>query len=110
MRKIGLSLLGAVIAFSTACTLGPNFKRPAAPDTPVYSQSLPPTGSAGLVYGGDMADDWYTLFHSEALNTLVRQALANSPDLDAARHGLLAAQYELKAVAGTALPQIDASG
>ena len=61
-----------------------------------------------------MAARWrrtgYELFHSAALNELVRQALAGNPDLEAARHGLMAAQFELKAVAGTALPQIDATG
>jgi NodT family efflux transporter outer membrane factor (OMF) lipoprotein len=70
---------------------------------------MPPVG-VGVTYGGDVANDWYTLFHSRSLDALVHQALDNSPDLNAARHGLLAAQYELKAVAGTALPQIDASG
>jgi outer membrane protein TolC len=111
MHKTRLILLGALTAFITACTLGPNFERPATPDQPAYSQSLPPAGSASSVtYGGDVAADWYELFHSEGLNALVRQALENSPDLDAARHGLLAAQFELKAVAGSALPQIDASG
>jgi NodT family efflux transporter outer membrane factor (OMF) lipoprotein len=110
MHKTRLSLLAAVAASMAACTLGPNFQRPATPDTPVYSQSLPPARTGAVTYGGDTAHDWYTLFHSEAINSLVQQALNNSPDLDAARHGLLAAQYELKAVAGTALPQIDGSG
>ena len=105
-----LRFFGATLAAVTAaCTLGPNFRLPAPPERPVYDRSLPPA-RAGLTYGGDVADDWYTLFHSPSLNALVRQALVNSPDLNAARHGLLAAQYELKAVAGTALPQIDASG
>ena len=40
----------------------------------------------------------------------MRAALAGNPDLEAARHGLRAAQYELKAVAGTQLPQFDATG
>jgi NodT family efflux transporter outer membrane factor (OMF) lipoprotein len=110
MYKTRIMLLGALTAFATACTLGPNFKVPQAPDKSVYSRSLPSPDTVSTTYGGDMADDWYTLFHSEGLNALVHQALANSPDLDAARHGLLAAQYELKAVAGTALPQIDGSG
>ncbi len=111
MSKIRVFLLGALSVFATACTLGPNFKRPGAPDAPVYSHSLPPSGSATVVtYGADVADDWYGVFHSDALNELVRQALAKSPDLQAARHGLLAAQYELKAAAGSALPQIDATG
>ena len=63
-----------------------------------------------LAYGGEVAGDWYRLFRSAALDQLVRKALRSSPDLDAARHGLAAAQDELKAVSGTALPQIDAAG
>ena len=49
-------------------------------------------------------------FRSAALDQLVRQALRSSPDLDAARHGLAAAQDELRAVSGAALPQINAAG
>jgi NodT family efflux transporter outer membrane factor (OMF) lipoprotein len=111
-RAARLVLLGTVAAFvSNACTVGPDFKRPAAPTDSAYSQSIPPGGPANtVIYGGDVAEDWYQLFHSEALNGLVRQALAGNPDLEAARHGLVAAQWELKAVSGTALPQIDATG
>jgi len=102
----------AVSATLAACTLGPDFSRPAAPASGGYAvRAAPPAGSAqGVIYGGEVADGWYQLFHSEALNGLVRDALANNPDLEAARHGLLAAQDELRAVSGTALPQIDAKG
>ena len=47
-----------------------------------------------------------TLFHCDALNALVRTALANNPDLEAARAGLAAAQSELRAAAGSALPRV----
>jgi NodT family efflux transporter outer membrane factor (OMF) lipoprotein len=92
------------------CTLGPNFARPEAPSGG-YSQAAPEAGSPqSVVYGGRVADDWYQLFHSEALDNLVRQALEGNPELEAARHGLAAAEYELQAVSGTALPQISANG
>ena len=101
-------LLGVLTALATAaCTVGPNFKRPDPPAATAYSQSMT---AGGLSYGGDVADDWYELFHSEALNTLVHEALAGNPDLEATRHGLKAAQLELTAVSGAALPQIDATG
>ena len=67
-------------------------------------------GARRFAYGNDVAGDWYRLFRSDALDHLVRQALSGSPDLESARHGLSAAQDELKAVSGTALPQIDAAG
>jgi NodT family efflux transporter outer membrane factor (OMF) lipoprotein len=53
-----------------------------------------------------VADDWYTLFGSDRLNQLVRESLTANPDLEAARHNLRAAEFELEAVAGTALPQV----
>lgn len=107
-RVRGLALgigAGAVLA---GCTLGPDFSRPAAPEGGYAAH-----GAAGapqsLVYGGEVANDWYRLFRSPALDALVREALANNPDLEAARHGLLAAQYELQAVSGSALPQLKAN-
>jgi NodT family efflux transporter outer membrane factor (OMF) lipoprotein len=101
------AILGAVL---TGCTVGPNFHRPAAPSSG-YAQAVPGANATrGINYGGGMADDWYRLFQSEPLNQLVQQALAGNHDLEAARHGLLAAQYELKAVAGSQLPQIDLGG
>ena len=105
-------LWSTLVALTTAaCTVGPNFKRPDPPADTAYSHSMPKTDPArDMNYGGDVAEDWYRLFHSEALNSLVQQALAGNPDLEAARHGLVAAQLELTAVSGAALPQIDATG
>jgi NodT family efflux transporter outer membrane factor (OMF) lipoprotein len=101
---------GAAATLIAGCTVGPNFVKPDTPAT-AYSHSVPAAGGArNFTYGGEVAGDWYRLFRSDALDHLVRQALSNSPDLDAARHGLAAAQDELKAVSGAALPQINATG
>jgi NodT family efflux transporter outer membrane factor (OMF) lipoprotein len=110
MKKARL-LAGALSGLITgACTVGPDFVRPHTPDSG-YAHALPPPDQARTItVGAEVADEWYGLFHSAALDQLVRAALAGNPGLDAARHGLLAAQYELKAVAGSQLPQIDATG
>ena len=101
---------GVAAALTAGCTVGPDFVRPEAPPA-AYSRSMPePEGAPSFAYGNDVAGDWYRLFRSEALDHLVRQALAGNPDLEGARHGLTAAQDELRAVSGTALPQIDATG
>ena len=101
---------GVAAALITGCTVGPDFVRPEPPAV-AYSRSVAPAGTTqSFVYGGEVAGDWYRLFRSGALDQLVRQALANNPDLDAARHGLAAAQDELRAVSGAALPRIDATG
>jgi len=97
-------------ALLAGCTLGPDFRRP-DPPAGGYGHAVPAaTATASVEPGAEIADSWYQLFHSAALDGLVRNALAHNPDLDGARHGLIAAQYELKAVAGSELPQIDATG
>jgi NodT family efflux transporter outer membrane factor (OMF) lipoprotein len=102
-------LCGVALALA-GCTLGPNFVRPEAPAS-AYSRSLPPAGGdRSFAYGATVAGDWYRLFRSAALDRLVREALAGNPDLEGARHGLAAAQDELRAVSGAALPGIDATG
>lgn len=107
-RRNVLAVLAA--ALLGACTLGPSFTRPAAPAAGYLHAAPAPGATRSVSYGGEVAADWYRLFHSAALEQLVRTALERNPDLQAARHGLAAAQYELQAVAGSQLPQIDASG
>jgi outer membrane protein TolC len=98
---LGLALYG--------CAVGPNFKRPEPPSS---AYAPPPTtvGEQHTQYGDEVAADWYALFKSDAINRLVHDALAANPDLEAAKHNLRAAQYELQAVAGTALPQLAFDG
>ena len=106
-RNALAALAGALLA---GCTLGPDFTRPEAP-AGGYAHAAPAASATRSVeVGADVADGWYQLFHSAALDSLVRGALAGNPDLEGARHGLVAAQYELRAVAGSQLPQIDATG
>lgn len=96
-------------AVASGCAVGPNFKRPEAPPSAYTVPSLP-AGSQSLSYGGDTSADWYTVFRSQAIHDLVRDAVAANPDLEAARHSLSAAQWELRAVAGSALPHLELDG
>jgi len=100
---VALSAAGLTLV---SCAVGPNFRQP---NPPHGGYPAPPAqvGDQSITYGGEVAADWYTFFHSEALNALVQEALRANPDLESARHSLLAAQYELRAVAGSALPQIE---
>jgi NodT family efflux transporter outer membrane factor (OMF) lipoprotein len=95
---------------AAGCTVGPDFVRPKAPQVGYVHATPAPTPARTLTPGAGVADDWYQLFHSPALDQLVRSALAANPDLESARHGLMAAQFELRAVAGTQLPQVDLTG
>jgi NodT family efflux transporter outer membrane factor (OMF) lipoprotein len=108
MKSRMLVILAGLLA--GGCTVGPDFVRPTPPPGG-YENAVPaPTAERALNPGAAVADDWYQLFHSPALDQLVRRALAANPDLESARHGLMAAQLELRAVAGTELPQVDLTG
>ncbi|HLJ38174.1 MAG TPA: efflux transporter outer membrane subunit, partial [Steroidobacteraceae bacterium] len=114
-----LAMLGAVVL--AACAVGPNFHSPAPPATEHYTRAPEPTGtvSAPGASGSaqtfsaerDIPADWWTLFHSQALDALMRQALADSPTVQAARATLLSAAETYKAQrGGLLLPAVDATG
>lgn len=104
----------------SSCTVGPDFLQPAAPKTSHYTETPLPektestsatTGEAQrFVSGQDIPADWWVLFHSETLNGMVRQALADSPNIAAAEARLRQAQENLKVQQGAFYPQIDLNG
>jgi NodT family efflux transporter outer membrane factor (OMF) lipoprotein len=106
----------AIFLFVLAgCAAGPNFERPSAPQSQEYTQpaATASTGTAGaqrIVLGGDVATDWWTLFGSDALNDLLRQASAGSPTIVAARSTLAQAQELTVAAGGARYPQVDLTG
>jgi NodT family efflux transporter outer membrane factor (OMF) lipoprotein len=104
-----MPVCAALASLAAGCAVGPNFR---APPSPASAYAPPPAsvGPQALSFGGDTAGDWYTVFHSDSLNRLVHEAIRANPDLEAARHSLGAAQYELRAVAGALLPQIQVNG
>ena len=100
------------------CAVGPNFKKPAPPEvsdyTPVpLSDTAATPGVAGgeaqrFAKGGDISGDWWTLFHSSALDSLIAQALKNNSDLKAAEAALRAAHQTALAGRGAFFPQVSA--
>ena len=100
---------------STGCAVGPNFKKPAAPNIPGYAPTPPSTTSSASVTGGeaqqfvpgsDIEGEWWTLFHSKPLNDLIEQSLKNNPDLKAAQAALLVARENVLAQRGAYYPSV----
>ena len=112
-------LATAVSLLVAGCAVGPNFKRPAAPDVSSYTPDpLPGIVSAANVSGGqtqrfangvDVSADWWTLFHSEPLNDLIHQALVSNSDLKAAQAALKVARENVLAGRGAYYPSVAAS-
>jgi NodT family efflux transporter outer membrane factor (OMF) lipoprotein len=103
----------------TGCAVGPNFKKPAAPQVNGYTPSpLSKTSSSTNIAGGeaqrfvagqDIPGEWWTLFHSKPLNALIERSLTNNPDLKAAQAALAMARENLLAQRGVYYPSVAGS-
>jgi NodT family efflux transporter outer membrane factor (OMF) lipoprotein len=114
----------ALASFSalSACAVGPNFHRPAAPSAADYGNA-PVTGdtaavatdSATLRAGSaqhfvgsmDIPGQWWTLFQSDELNQLVVIALKANPNVEAAKAALRQAHELYAAQRGAFFPTVD---
>jgi NodT family efflux transporter outer membrane factor (OMF) lipoprotein len=112
----GVFAAAAAIALLTGCAVGPDFERPAAPRVSGYTAVPLPqqTSSADVkageaqrfVKGLDIPGQWWTLFHSPALNRLVEDAIRNNPTLPAAQAALRQAWENVYAEQGTFFPTV----
>jgi NodT family efflux transporter outer membrane factor (OMF) lipoprotein len=114
MKHPGSSLLLTLLL--SGCAVGPNFKPPAAPKDVDYGRapmqgetaaSAGPAGSAQrFLADRDLPADWWTLYHSEPLNTLVTLALKDNPDAAAAQAALRQANELYAAQRATLFPSL----
>lgn len=116
-RHLTLLHAALVAAALAGCAVGPDYRRPAPPEVASYTgKELPAEtdtapgvggGTQRFVPGGEIPAQWWELFRSEALDRWIREALANSPTLDAAEATLRRARETLRARSGELLPRVD---
>jgi len=108
------------LLLTCGCVVGPRYHRPALPPVHAYSPTpLPPsTASAPTIAAGaaqsfstaqTISAQWWTLFRSPALDTLIKRALAANPTIDAAVAALKQAQENVYAQRGYFYPTVQAS-
>ncbi len=107
----------ALAALAAGCAVGPDFHTPDAPDATGYSKekladiatsTLAPVEAQHFVEGMDIPAQWWTLFHSPALNALVEDSIKHNADLEAAQANLKVAYENYKAQEGVYYPAIAA--
>ena len=116
-RSVTYSIVLSASLLLAGCAVGPNFKKPAAPNVAGYLPTQPsttanvPNISAGeaqqFVQNRDIPGDWWTLFHSEALNDLIERALKANPNLKAAQAALVVARENMLAQRGAYYPSVN---
>ena len=109
----------AVSTLLTSCAVGPNFKKPAAPQVNSYTPSPPSTTSSStnvaggetqhFVAGQDIPGEWWKLFHSKPLNALIERSLQANPGLKAAQAALAVARENVLAQKGSYYPSVAGS-
>jgi NodT family efflux transporter outer membrane factor (OMF) lipoprotein len=118
MPTVSFTRRSAVLACGLllgGCMLGPDF---APPDPPKAQSFLPETTSEfvatnipggeaqRLVQGLDIPGQWWGVFQSAPLNTLIEEALRANPDIHAAAAGLRMARENARAQRATLFPQL----
>lgn len=113
--RIAKCLVAAsALLLAAGCAVGPNFKKPAAPQVggytpaPITTTSSTPNVTGGeeqhIVEGRDIPGEWWTLFHSKPLNDLIARSLKANPDLKAAQAALVVARENVVAQRGFYYP------
>src|SRR5215471_7735405 len=111
-------LLSVIVTTLLAgCAVGPEFVPPPAPDVSGYERGRTPTttvsanvaGGAAqrLISGRDIPGEWWQLFRSPPLKSLMEDALTNNHDLKAAQAALHVARENAAAGRGAFFPSID---
>jgi NodT family efflux transporter outer membrane factor (OMF) lipoprotein len=110
------AILAAILALAGGCAVGPDFVRPAPPDTERYTREPQPAATVaadGLAQqfmpGAAIPSDWWRLFGSAALDAVVWQAITNNPTLQATEASLRQSQDNLRAGYGVFYPQMEAN-
>lgn len=110
MTRPAKPLLLPLLALCCACTVGPNFLRPAAPAAPAYTPDAKAEQGAGdqhIAMGQKITGDWWTLYRSDPLNAVLEQAIAGNRSLAGAQATLVAAQEAVIQARGGLYPQVD---
>lgn len=109
----------ALAALTTGChPVGPDFTPPDAPAATTYvpsaEQQVADADSTAqkqtVTLGEKVTADWWTLFHSPEIDTLVKQAIAGNHNLESAKARLTQAHQAIIAASSPLYPQVGVNG
>jgi len=101
----GLGFVSGVFVLNTACTVGPNYNRPAV-RTPDHYYNAPANSAAAMSLGDEK---WFDVFGDPVLQNLVRKALTDNLDVRIAGNRILQAQEEVGITRAQSLPIVNGS-
>ena len=109
----------AMTGLVSGCAVGPDFLHPGAPEVSRYTKEPLATRTASadvskgnanhFINGKDIPAEWWRLYRSQPLNTLVGRSIDANPNLQAALAALRIAKENTYAQQGKYFPQVSAN-
>lgn len=94
-----VAVAATVTLLLAACTVGPDYVRPAAPQTTAYKEAIPPQPNVAPI-----ADKWWEIYGDATLDGLVSQVAVSNQSLAAAAARVRQAQELIQTAKGAAMP------
>lgn len=101
-----MTLAVAVSLLLSACMVGPDFERPAAPSTQHYDAQAEQALDGNIAFGKQAQGDWWSTLGSGKLDEVMRKAIAGNLNLQAADATIAQANEAVASVAGGLSPQV----
>jgi len=108
MRSPLLFIVAGLLLCSSACMVGPNYKRPAAPQTPAYKEPLPEGWKEAQPNDGAIKGKWWEIYNDPALNALEEQVSISNQNVLAAEANFRAARYAVGIARAGLYPTVSA--
>ncbi len=106
MRTCLLFTLTGALLFSSACMVGPNYKRPAAPVTPAFKEAPPEGWKEAQPNDGALRGKWWEIYNDTELNTLEEQVSISNQNVLAAEANFRAARYAIGIARSALYPSV----
>ena len=99
-------LLAVLLLFLSACMVGPNYKRPAAPQTPAYKEPLPEGWKEAQPNDGAIRGKWWEIYGDPQLNALEEQVSISNQNVLAAEAQFRAARSAVRVARAGLYPTV----
>jgi NodT family efflux transporter outer membrane factor (OMF) lipoprotein len=106
MRSFLLLTVSSLLLLSSACMVGPNYKRPAAPPTPAYKEALPEGWKEAQPNDGAIKGKWWEIYNDPQLNALEEQVSISNQNVLVAEANFRAARYAVGIARAGLLPTV----
>jgi NodT family efflux transporter outer membrane factor (OMF) lipoprotein len=104
--KVCLGLLASLLLLSTACMVGPNYKRPTTPQTPAYKEAPPDGWKEAQPNDGAIKGKWWELYNDPELSALEEQVSISNQNVLVAEANFRAARYAIGIARAALFPTV----